>query len=455
MSLTNKQDQANRVLASDARHILLYGGSRSGKTFLIVRALMVRALAFKSRHAVLRFRFNHVKASIVYDTLPKVVEATWPGLAERCHLDKSDWFYRLPNGSEIWFGGLDDKERTEKILGQEYASLFLNECSQIPWASRNMAITRLAQSIDGLRLKAYYDCNPPGQGHWTYKLFIQHKSPDTGHMIPAPENMNYAAFQINPQDNAVNLKPEYISELQAMPARMRERFLLGQFASNDDTALWPIELLEQSRFAGSELPAMARIVIAVDPSGVAGPEDKRSDEVGIVVCGLGTDGKGYVLEDLSGRYSPGDWGRLVVSAFDRHEADAIVAETNYGGAMVTEVIRSAANSMAREPGEQRTIPVREVKASRGKIVRAEPIAALFEQLKVSLVGFFPRLEDQLQGMTTAGYAGDRSPDRADAMVWGLSYLFPGITRREDGELKTRRIPRVVLGYSDAKRMNRR
>ena len=135
--LTRKQQQGNELLGSEATHIMLYGGSRSGKTFLNVRAIVTRALAHRSRHAMLRFRFNHIKASIVYDTLPKVMSLCFPGVADHCRLNKEDWFYTLPNKSEIWFGGLDDKERTEKILGQEYATMFLNECSQIPWASRN------------------------------------------------------------------------------------------------------------------------------------------------------------------------------------------------------------------------------------------------------------------------------------------------------------------------------
>lgn len=147
-------------MGSAATHVMAYGGSRSGKTFGFVRGVLVRAFAHKSRHAMLRYRFNHIKASIIYDTLPKVMELCFPGVAEHCRLDKTDWFLTLPNGSEVWFGGLDDKERTEKILGQEYATIYLNECSQIPWASRNMAMTRLAQNTP-LRLKAYYDCNPP------------------------------------------------------------------------------------------------------------------------------------------------------------------------------------------------------------------------------------------------------------------------------------------------------
>lgn len=443
-SLSAKQNRAWEILASDARHIMLFGGARSGKTFLIVRAILLRAMAHKSRHAIFRFRFNHVKSSIAYDTLPKVMELCLPGVAQHSHLDKVEWRYILPNGSEIWFGGLDDKERTEKILGNEFVTLYLNECSQIPWASRVTAVTRLAQKVEGLRLKAYYDCNPPSEGHWTHRLFITKRSPDT--KLPIRDPDSYASCQINPADNKENLPPEFLKELEALPARQRARFYLGQWGSAAESALWTLELIEQSRLDGSSLPDMVRVIVAVDPSGCAGPEDTRSDEIGIIVCGLGKDGRGYILEDLSGRYGPAEWGRAAVTAFDRHSADAIVAEGNFGGAMVEEIIKVAARE-GREAQGQRAVPFRMVTASRGKVVRAEPIAALFEQQKVVLAGFFHELEDQLCGMTTAGYAGDKSPDRADAMVWGLAHLFPGLTRKD--EQFTAR-PVVHLGYAQSK-----
>lgn len=433
--LTPKQQAAMQVLSSDATHVMLYGGSRSGKTFMLVRSVLIRALAHKSRHAVLRYRFNHIKASIVYDTLPKVMDLCFPGVAAHSKLNKEDWFYTLPNGSEVWFGGLDDKERTEKILGQEYATVYLNECSQIPWGSRNMAMTRLAQNTP-LRLKAYYDCNPPGMAHWTYRLFIERKDPDKRTPLAKPEN--YGAIVMNPKDNERNLPAPYLEELQSMSEAMRRRFWLGQFANVSDSALWTLELLDQQRIVDGKVPEMVRVVIAVDPSGCAGEEDKRSDEVGIVVVGLGVDGRAYVIEDLSGRMAPGQWGKAVASAFERHEADCVVAEENFGGAMVQEIIRAA------RPGT----PYRAVKASRGKVVRAEPIAALFEQQKVSLVGLFPDLEDQLCAMTTAGYMGNRSPDRADAMIWGLSSLFPAVTKKEEGIGK--RAPVVNLGHASLK-----
>lgn len=417
MQLTAKQQEANRLLGSAATHTMLYGGSRSGKTFLAIRAIVTRALAHESRHAVLRYRFNHLKGSVILDTLPKMMGLCFPGVGEHCHLDKSDWFYKLPNGSEVWFGGLDDKDRTEKILGQEYATMFFNECSQIPWASRNMAITRLAQKTP-LRLKAFYDCNPPSEAHWTARVFVGKEDPDTRKKFAEPDR--FASIVMNPTDNLENLPADYLKELDALPPRMRARFLLGQFQSQVDNALWTLESLDKHRLDG-QLPDLQRIIIAVDPSGCSGPEDERSDEVGIVVAGLGVDGRGYILEDLSGRFAPGGqagWGNIVATAFDRHDADCVVAETNYGGAMVQEVMKAA----------RPKTPFREVKASRGKAVRAEPVALLFDQGKAMLAGTFPKLEDQLCSFTTAGYMGDRSPDRADAMVWALSEVFPAIAR---------------------------
>ena len=168
--LTPKQVEGFRVLSS-APEVMLFGGSRSAKTFLILFAIVARAIKSPgSRHAVLRFALNHLKASVIHDTWPKMLDLAYPQLARKINLNKSDLFAEFSNGSQIWFGGLDDKERTEKILGQEYATLFLNECSQIPNSSRLIAMTRLAQKCSftdshgtekQLALRMWYDCNPP------------------------------------------------------------------------------------------------------------------------------------------------------------------------------------------------------------------------------------------------------------------------------------------------------
>ncbi len=415
--LTEAQDKATDCLTGTATHCGLGGGSRSGKTFLLVRALIIRALkADGSRHAIFRFRFNAIKASIIYDTLPKVFELCFPGVWDRCTLNKTDWFLELPNGSQIWFGGLDDKERTEKVLGQEFATIYFNECSQIPFSSIVLALSRLAQKTS-LRLKAYYDFNPPSKRHWTYLRFIQKINPDTRQTEKNPDN--YQFYVINPADNREHLAPEYLEILDGLPEKARNRFLLGKFADDDDGSLWTEEILAAGRRLGRQeenLPDFLRVVVAVDPSGCSGEEDLRSDEIGIVVCALGTDNHGYLLEDLSGRYKPEQWGDIAASAYHRHAADRVVAERNFGGAMVEAVIR-AADSL---------VPYKEVTASRGKAVRAEPISALYEQGKVHHIGYFPELEEQLCSMSMSGYQGLKSPDRADALVWAFSELFPAL-----------------------------
>lgn len=417
VELTARQREANTLLGGDATHNMLFGGSRSGKTFLLCRAVAIRAAMKQSRHLIARFRFNHVKASVIFDTWPKMMQLCFPDLASACVLNKSDWFYRFPNGSEVWFGGLDDKERTEKVLGQEYSTVLLNECSQISWDARNIVTTRLAEN-SGLRLKAYYDCNPPSMGHWTYRAFEQKLDPERRSGLPNPED--YTSLRMNPTDNEANLPPAYLKQLENLPDRMRQRFLLGKFADESEDALWSVTLCDKRRVLNDALPEMQRIVVAVDPSGCSGDEDSRSDEVGIVVVGLGTDGRGYVLEDLSGHFGPKGWADIATSAYQRWAADRIVAETNFGGAMVGEVIRASLPNAAFQP----------VTASRGKVVRAEPVSVLFEQDKARFAGRFDDLEDQLCAFTTGGYTGLKSPDRADAMVWGYAALFPAIAKPE-------------------------
>lgn len=400
-------------------YILLYGGSRSTKTFTTIRNIITRALiAPNSRHAILRFRFNHVKNSVVLDTFPKVMELCFPDVEYT--INKSDWYAKLPNGSEIWFGGLDDKERTEKILGNEYVTVFLNECSQISYNSFLLIVTRLAQRCEyqrggvtkEMRLKFLCDENPPLQGHWTHKLFIEKRDPTTRQPLAKPEN--YAALQMNPVDNADNLPAAYLDNLDGLPKRQRDRFYLGKFGSANDNALWTIETIEKSKV--SEAPEMARVVIAVDPSGASDDEEANNDDIGILVVGLGVDGIAYVLEDVTIKAGPATWGKVTASAYERHDADRVIGETNFGGAMVEFVIKTA-NPL---------ISYKSVTASRSKMVRAEPVSALHEIGKVKLVGDFPELEDELLSSTTTGYTGAKSPNRLDAFVFAIIELFPAV-----------------------------
>jgi len=443
-TLTTAQQKAMDVMISNATYIALGGGSRSGKTFLLLRAVIIRAIKSpRSRHVVFRFRFNQVKQSVILETLPKVFELCFPQLPSvDSMLDKTDWYLTLPNGSEVWFSGLDDKERVEKVLGKEYATIYFNECSQIPYHSVTLALTRLAQKTENLVLKVYADFNPPSKKHWTYRLFIEKRDPTTS--LPVRNEFDYTFFLINPMDNRENLDPKTIEILDNLPEKQRNRFLLGRFADDSDGALWTEEMLAQNRKLGQvndPLPEWLRIVVAVDPSGCSGEEDFRSDEIGITVMALGTDNHAYLLEDLSGRYSPEEWGQIVVEAWKRHRADRIVGEKNYGGDMVRAIVH-AVNPDA---------PYKEVNATRGKVVRAEPISALYEQHKIHHVGYFTELEDQLCAMTMGGYMGIKSPDRADSAIWAATELFPQMTAKAEEE---RRPPAKNVQSRSASRFDR-
>lgn len=235
---TKKQQELEDLLTSDARHILAFGGSRSGKTFKLVRAVLVRAAkAPKSKHVILRSKFNHCKQSIWHDTFPKVHD-TFLGL----HIkeNKDMWYKELPNGSQIWIGGLDDAERVEKILGNEYSTIYFNECSQIPYHSITTALTRLAEN-KGLKLKAYYDENPPSPAHWSHKLFIDNVIPSDKSRKVDPNN--YRCILMNPTDNAENLPEGYIDDiLESLPDEKRRRFLLGEWVADIEGAVYDEQL---------------------------------------------------------------------------------------------------------------------------------------------------------------------------------------------------------------------
>lgn len=227
---TEKQTQAIHLLSNPfARYCMLYGGSRSGKTFIAIYALCVRASKERSRHVILRLKFNHAKTSIWLDTLPKVLRLCFPDL--RVEFKASDYYILFPNGSEIWIGGLDDAARVEKILGKEYSTIYFNECSQIPFKSIEVALTRLAER-NILKKKAYFDENPPSKKHWSYWLFIKGVHPET--MEPV-DTEKYQAILMNPQDNIENIDEEYISEvLNNLSENERKRFKDGEFLDSDE-----------------------------------------------------------------------------------------------------------------------------------------------------------------------------------------------------------------------------
>jgi predicted phage terminase large subunit-like protein len=210
-------------------------------------------------------------------------------------------------------------------------------------------------------------------------------------------------------DNRANLAESFFTQIvrRYEGTRLGRQELNAEILTDTPGALWTRDLIEECRIDKASLPPMKRIVVAIDP---AISVSETSDETGIVVCGLGSDGKGYVLADESGRYLPIEWATKAVALYKKYNADRIVAEANQGGAMVETTIRTV----------DANVSYKGVHASRGKITRAEPVAALSEQHRILFVGTFPPLEDQLCEFA-AGSAD--SPDRLDALVWAITELM--------------------------------
>lgn len=220
-----------------------------------------------------------------------------------------------------------------------------------------------------------------------------------------------AISRVGTAANAANLAPRFLEAIvgKYRGTRLGRQELDAELLEDRPDALWPRALIERCRIG--EPPRLRRVVVAVDPPVSSGA---RADACGIVVAGLALSSQGVVLDDRTVQgLSPAGWARAAIAAFHAHEADAIVAETNQGGELVESVLRQVDAS----------VPVRPVRAMRGKWLRAEPVAALYEQGLVAHLGSFPELEDEMADFGPEGLSGGKSPDRVDALVWALTALL--------------------------------
>lgn len=449
-------------------YTLVFGGSRSGKSFIIMLRMLTIASKHPCRQLVVRFHFTDVKKSVIFETLPKV--AGMMGL--NYHLNQQDWFITIQNGtkepSEIWFGGIDEGRGLDRILGKEYLNIWFNEASEMSYSAYLTVITRLAQKVllkdrktgkqlykqekvgtqivdekevpimkfvlkDGKKIprqvtnRVYLDENPPKKSHWSYKLFFEHIEPESRNLLENPED--YGAIQVNPYDNEENIDEGYIKRLNAMPPKQKLRFLLGEFADDISGALFTETSINKNRVV--QYPTLKQIVVSIDP---ATTSKSTSDETGITVEGKDENDRGYLLNDSSGIYKPNEWAEIAVKLFYRYDCDCIVAEINQGGEMVKSVINNY----------DKNVPVKTVHATKGKILRAEPISYLYEEGRISHVGGFPDLELEMTSFT--GAEGEKSPNRLDSVVHGFTYLFP-IGKSSDTEYFNREKLRFFEEYN--------
>ena len=381
-------------LLKPARYKGAHGGRGSGKSWFFADLAVERCLIRQGSRGVC---IREVQKSLK-DSSKRLIE-------DRIRaLDLADLFkpkmaeIETPGGGLVMFQGM-----------QDHTADSIRSLEGVDWAWVEEAQTLSARSLELLRPTI----RAPGSEIW-FSWNPRSPSDPVDELLRGLELPPEAVVvQANYQDN-----PMFPAELEAErkwdETHRRSRYAhvwLGDYEPQAEGAIWDRATLHQHRW--HEPPDLSRIVVGVDPAISA---ETGSDMHGIVVAGLGEDGRAYVLDDVSTKGAPRIWANRVAAAFDKWSADAVVVERNQGGDMVRMTLETV------RPG----LPIIEVVATRGKHVRAEPIASLYSFGRVSHVGTWPDLEDQLCLFTAAGYEGEGSPDRADALIWALTELFPTI-----------------------------
>lgn len=430
-TLTSKQIDALRVMTDKrARHTLLLGGSRSGKTLLATRALILRALTYpRSRHLMLRLYRSTAEKYLWKQTLKDTVKKCFNGI--NFQFNNSRMIMTCPNESSIWVGGLEEGDGGDGLLGSDWNTILFDEANEMLPEGMQKARTRLSlksYSADNRKLcinRTFATVNPTYRTHHLYKTYVQKH--DIFRDLPMEDEVSalYNWFRINPVDNMANLSPEYLIELRSLSDANRKRFLEGEWSEESKDALFKINDINRARIrTQAEVGAINfdKIVVGVDPAVTSGA---KADWTGIVVCGWTrpkqtdrrSSGQYYILDDRSVKGTAEEWAQAVYDAYTHWKADLIVGEANNGGDLVEMNIRSVS----------RVAPYKKVWASRGKAVRAQPVVAVCERGELHVAVSLPELEGEMIGWSPE--SGEPSPNRLDAMVWGISELMGGASRQ--------------------------
>lgn len=356
------------------------GGRGAGKSWTGAYDLLTRAKPRRLYYAI----------APTYTMLKDASLRTFIDLGMQLHfianVNRSDYRILLGNRAEVLFRSADEPER---MRGPNLSGAWLDEASLMHEDVYNLIIPALREGGEQGWISATF--TPKGRQHWTYRVFGTNR-PNT-ELFHAKTADN--PFLPNTFQDAI--AAQYTSHLQAQE-------LEGLFIDQLDGALWRREWIDGPRVAVE--PQLSRVVVAIDPAATHGAD---SDETGICVAGLGDDGEYYVLHCQGYRLSPHGWASRALDLYDEHQADRIIAERNQGGEMVESTLR-----MVRADA-----PVRTIVASRGKAVRAEPVAALYEQGRVHHVGRLDALEEQMVVFPVAC----EHDDMVDALVYAITELM--------------------------------
>lgn len=410
-----------------ARHdfTLAYGSARGGKTFAFMVVLITRALMFPgSNHAVIRATASSIK-STVWPTMMAVLASLAPGFKNTVHVGLSDRRIELDNGSTIWFFGAQDDEAIEKMMGAEFATIFVNEIvdENFTVETYDKILTRLnANDVnehgDKIDVKFFADCNPKDTKHWVHDLWMKKKVPGTDRALYNPDDFGWVAFDATSNSH---IDPNYYNRFRNQGAKAQSRFLKGDWYDEVEGALFSSQDLDENRSPTPAITAFDMIVVAIDPAVTNGP---NSDETGIFVAGrIGEDAEAefYPIADLSGRYHPWEWAKIAVDAYYDYGAATIIVEVNQGGEM----------NVVNLHNIDRRVNVETVRpgVGQGKNERAKPIATLMNQGRIHHPmnsTTFEKLERQMLQMTgDYNRKKQSSPDRLDAYVYAMSELLTG------------------------------
>lgn len=399
------------------RNILAAGGIRSGKTIALTTLMFLRAQrAPGSTHGFFHATRTSCERNLFQGTFPETLDILLPGwfsalsIDKQNYVNKADLTVRLPNGSKFIFMGLDDPE---KVRGLKFSTIFLNEANFVDYKTVMTLRGRLSENIDtidGLKLetKMLFDLNPTVKSSWDYRAFVEGVIPGEVGDRPLPNHSKrYRWLTINAIDNKPNLPDSIFEDFEAMTEEQRRRDEHGMWSEDNPNALFDLTKIGRKTIDPEDL---ILIVVSVDP---AGSDSATADMTGIVVQGMDHAGNFYILEDATMKGKPEEWAQRAVDLYHKYSADYIIAEKNYGGQMVETVLSRATIGGSR-------IPIKLVTARRGKRLRAEPIQVLYERGLVNHVKPFRELEQQMIEFDSPGFKG--SPDRVDALVWGLTFL---------------------------------
>ncbi len=430
------QIKAHKIATTaDYKFLLGYGGSGGGKSFFWLDVIIERAMrAPGSRHAIFRLTRNSCEKTLFDKTLHEVLDAAWPDLKNQSGFDisLSTMTVTFPNQSKLFFDGLDENRMT-KVLGDEFNTIWINECNEtgLSYEQVSTLLSRLrarSETIDGkvLRNKMFFDCNPRYYSDWEYKAFIQKINPEDGDALHNADQ--WIAFKVNAEANQANLHDDYLDSLKAGGAKARRRYIDGEWSDENQNALFTEAMFRDNRVPRSQeidtperIRAMlfeqginlTRTTVAVDPAKSNNP---KSDLTGITVQALADDGHVYVLADYSERGSPNTICEIIRDAYTEWGCQRIVVESNAAGTWLDSTLQLV------WPQAPALKNIAATGQTGNKTERAEPVAAQYERRIVHHVGSHKELEAQMCDWGSPA-SRRKSPDRMDAVVWGITELL--------------------------------